>query len=82
MLFIGNYLQIKTIDVVLLSALVLIAPVAWSHPDHDTPPGIEGMRMAPPAPVKKSQAGTFNFGCTAQACLEPTAIGKVVVDAR
>ena len=167
----------KTIYVVLLSTLVSIAPVAWSHPDHDAPSGIKGLRMAPPAPVEESygrpgdtsqpnrsinieindklrvapaevsvkqgetikfivknstktlqrmalgtlgelkeratmlkqfpkmemnqpnlvqvkpgesaellwqftQAGTFNFGCAAQACLEPTAIGKVVVDAR
>ena len=82
MLFLGNYLQMKTIDVVLLSALVLIAPVAWSHPDHHTLPGFKSMRMALPVPVEKSLAGTFNFGCTARACLELAAIGKVIVDAR
>ena len=166
----------KTINAVLLSTLVLIAPVAWSHPDHGTPSGIKSMSMAPPAPVEKShgrpgdtsqpsrsinieindklrvapaevsvkqgetikfivknstktpqrmalgilgelkeratilkqfpimemnqpnllhvkpgesaellwqftQVGTFNFSCSAQACLEPAAIGKVVVDA-
>ena len=44
----------KTINAVLLSTLVLIAPVAWSHPDHGTPPGIKGMRLASPALVEKA----------------------------
>lgn len=34
------------------------------------------------AAIATYHVGTFDFGCTAQACLAPAAIGKVVVDAR